>query len=64
MRDAAGRPDHAHPVVHCRAAGSDVTDTTSALPGTGWAAELIVASSAVAPSTVTVTDFTERDAAR
>lgn len=42
---------------------ADLTDTPGALPSSGWTAELIVASSASVPTTVTVTKFVERDAA-
>jgi hypothetical protein len=42
---------------------ADLTDTPSALPGSGWTAELIVASGASGTTTVAVTKFVERDAA-
>jgi hypothetical protein len=41
---------------------ADIADTADSLPGQGWVAELVVLSSASAHSTVTVTNFTERDA--
>ena len=40
---------------------ADLTDTVDTLPDTGWRSALIVASNATTLTTVTVTDFRERD---
>ncbi|MEA2655916.1 MAG: hypothetical protein QOI23_1281, partial [Chloroflexota bacterium] len=42
----------------------DITDSATALPDTGWQADLVVTSSAIHDSTVTATHFEVRDLQR